>query len=125
MAAVATLPPHLSRPGAFLPPCRCRRTPAATKVGAASEQRFGDNQWEVLMAFVLGVFDTGDYDKWRQMFDSDPAGRKQSATRHRVFRGVDNPNEVFVSLEFASVEGAKSFCERLLASGALDNVSVE
>jgi hypothetical protein len=77
------------------------------------------------MAFILGIFDVPDYDAWKQMFDSDPAGRKESATRHRVFRGVDNPNEVFVSLEFASVEGAKSFRERLLASGALDNVSVE
>jgi hypothetical protein len=77
------------------------------------------------MAFILGVFDTGDYDAWKQMFDSDPAGRKQSGKRHRVFRGVDNPNQVFVSVEFASVEDAKSFRERLLASGALDNVTVE
>ena len=77
------------------------------------------------MAFLLGVFDTGNYDSWKQMFDSDPAGRKQSAKGHRVFRGADNPNEVFVSLEFASVEDAKSFRERLLASGALDNVTVE
>jgi hypothetical protein len=77
------------------------------------------------MACILAVFDTGDYDAWKQMFDSDPAGRKQAAKRHRVFRGVDNPNEVFVSVEFASVEDAKSFRERLLASGALDNVTVE
>ena len=41
------------------------------------------------------------------------------------FRGADNPNEVFVSLEFDSVEEAKSFRERLLASGALDNVTIE
>ena len=77
------------------------------------------------MAFILGVFDTTDYDVWKQMFDSDPAGRKQSGTGHRVFRGVENPNEVFVGVEFASVEDAKSFRERLLASGALDNVTVE
>jgi hypothetical protein len=77
------------------------------------------------MAFILGVFDTGDYDAWKQMFDSDPAGRKQAATRHRVFRSVDNPNEVFVGVEFASVDDANSFRERLLASGALDNVTVE
>jgi hypothetical protein len=77
------------------------------------------------MAFILGIFDTKDYDAWKQMFDSDPAGRKQAGTGHRVFRGVDNPNEVFVGVEFASVEDAKSFRERLLASGALDNVTVE
>ncbi len=77
------------------------------------------------MAFILGIFDTKDYDAWKQMFDSDPAGRNQAGTGHRVFRGVDNPNEVFVGVEFASVEDAKSFRERLLASGALDNVTVE
>ena len=77
------------------------------------------------MAFILGIFDTKDYETWKQMFDSDPAGRKEAATRHRVFRGVDNPNEVFVSVEFPSVEAAKSFRERLIGSGALDNVTVE
>jgi hypothetical protein len=77
------------------------------------------------MAFILAVFEVPDYDAWKQMFDSDPAGRKGSATRHRVFRGVDNPNEVFVSVEFPSVEVATSFRERLLASGAMDNVTIE
>lgn len=76
------------------------------------------------MAFILAVFDTRDYDAWKQMFDSDPVGRKQSAIRHRLFRGVGNPNEVFVSLEFSSVDAAASFRERLLASGALDNITV-
>jgi hypothetical protein len=59
------------------------------------------------------------------MFDSDPAGRKQSARGHMLSRSVDNPNLVFVRTEFASVDEAKSFRERLLASGALDNVTVK
>jgi hypothetical protein len=77
------------------------------------------------MAFILGVFETGDFDAWKQMFDSDPAGRKQAGKGHRVFRDVDNPNRAFVSVEFASAEEAKAFRERLLASGALANVTVE
>jgi len=77
------------------------------------------------MAYILGIFDTGNYDAWKQMFDTDPAGRAQSGTGHRVFRGVDNPNQVFVGVEFPSVEDAKSFQERLIASGAMDNVTVE
>jgi heme-degrading monooxygenase HmoA len=76
------------------------------------------------MAYVLGVFDTGDYDKWKQMFDSDPAGRSKLGKGHRVFRSVADPNKVFVSVEFASADDAKSFREALLASGALDNVTV-
>jgi hypothetical protein len=77
------------------------------------------------MAFILAHFDVGDYDSWKQMFDSDPAGRKQSGTGHRVFRSVDDPNLVFIGVEFPSAEEAKSFRERLLASGALDNVTVK
>ena len=30
------------------------------------------------MAFVLAHFDVGEYDRWKQMFDSDPAGREQA-----------------------------------------------
>jgi hypothetical protein len=77
------------------------------------------------MAFMLAHFDVGDYDAWKERFDSDPVGRKQTAKGHQVFRSVDNPSDVFVGLEFGSVEDAKSFRERLLASGALDSINVK
>jgi hypothetical protein len=77
------------------------------------------------MAFIFGRFDVGDYDTWKKMFDSDPAGRRQSAKGHQVYRTVENPNDVFVGLEFASADEAKAFRERLLASGALDNVTIK
>jgi hypothetical protein len=76
------------------------------------------------MAALVAVFQTGDYDAWKQMFDSDPAGRQQSAKGHRVMRSVDDPNEVFVRVDFDSVDGAKEFRERLMSSGALDNITV-
>lgn len=78
------------------------------------------------MAFILGHFDVGDYATWKkQTFDADPAGRKEAARGHTISRGVDNPSEVFVRVEFASVDEAKSFRERLLGSGALDKVDVK
>ena len=77
------------------------------------------------MASVFGHFDVGDYDTWKQMFDSDPAGRAKLGKGHRLFRSVANPSEVFVATEFSSVEDAQAFRERLLASGALDNVTVQ
>ena len=77
------------------------------------------------MAYVFGHFDVGDYDQWKQMFDSDPAGRKQAGKGHRVYRSAENPTDVFVAVEFDSVDDAKSFRERLLASSALDNVNVK
>jgi hypothetical protein len=77
------------------------------------------------MAFLLAHFEVSDYDQWKQFFDSDPAGRKDSAQGHRLFRGVEDSNQVFVSLQFASADEAKSFRERLLSSGALDRVTVK
>jgi hypothetical protein len=81
---------------------------------------------EAAMTMMLGHFDVGDFDTWkRDIFDADPAGRKQAAKGHMLSRSVDNPSEVFVRVEFDSVEDAKAFRERLLASGALDNVTVK
>ena len=41
-----------------------------------------------------------------------------------MLRSVDNPNEVFTRVEFDSVEDATAFRDRLVASGALDQVGV-
>lgn len=77
-----------------------------------------------MAAYILGRFEVDDYDAWKEGFDSDPAGRKDAANGHRIYRPADNPNEVFVAVEFPSVDVAKAFHERLLASGALENVKV-
>lgn len=78
------------------------------------------------MTFLLAHFDVGDFDTWkRETFDADPVGRRQAAKGHLISRSVDNPNEVFVRVEFGSTEEAESFRERLLASGVLDRVTVK
>ena len=78
------------------------------------------------MAFMLAHFEIDDYDAWkRDRFDADPAGRKQAAKSHMIFRGVDDPSKVFVGVEFASAEEASSFRERLMESGALDSINVK
>ena len=40
-------------------------------------------------------------------------------------RGVDNPNEIFVRVEFDSVVAAKSFGEKVRGSDVLQNVTVK
>jgi len=40
-------------------------------------------------------------------------------------RSVEDPSEVFVQLEFASTDEANAFREKLLASGALDRITVK
>jgi hypothetical protein len=77
------------------------------------------------MAFLLAHFEVPDYEQWKQFFDSDPAGRNEAGVGHRLFQAVDDPNQVFVGVEFASADEAKSFHERLLSSGALDRVTVK
>jgi hypothetical protein len=78
-----------------------------------------------LVASVLVHFETDDYDTWKPMFDSDPAGHKQSATSHSILRSVDNPNAVFVRVEFPSVDEATAFRKRLIDSGVLERVNVK
>lgn len=72
------------------------------------------------MAIMLLHLEVDDYDTWKPLFDSDPAGRKQSATGHVISRSVDNPNAIFIRTEYPSVEEAKAFRQRLLDSGVLE-----
>ena len=76
------------------------------------------------MAFMVHHLKVEDFDSWKPFFDEDPVGRKQAATGHVMLRGVDDPNEVFTRVEFASLADAKSFRDRLVASGALDSATV-
>jgi hypothetical protein len=76
------------------------------------------------MAFLVGVFE-GDIDAWKQIFDSDPLGRRQLAKGHTLLRGVDTPDQIFVRIEFDSVEDARSFGEKVRGSGVLANVNVK
>ena len=76
------------------------------------------------MAFMVHHLKVDDFDEFKSLFDSDPVGRKQAAKGHLMLRSLDNPNEVFTRVEFDSLEEAKAFRERLLASGALDRTTV-
>jgi hypothetical protein len=51
-----------------------------------------------------------DFDGWKQAFDSDPAGRRQSGVRrYQVLQSSDDPNYVMIDLEFDSMREAESF----------------
>jgi hypothetical protein len=71
-------------------------------------------------AFIITRIHVGDYDTWRPMFDQDRPRARETATVQRVFRTIDDPNHVFVYLEFASLEDAEEARDRLVASGVLD-----
>jgi hypothetical protein len=51
-----------------------------------------------------------NYEKWKQVFDSDPVGRKGlGVRRYEVLRQRDDPNFVMIDLELDTVEAAEAF----------------
>jgi hypothetical protein len=72
------------------------------------------------MAFFLTRINVGDYDAWKPAFDQDAPGAREGAKGHRIFRNTEDPGEVYVLVEFASLEGAEEGRKRLLASEVLD-----
>jgi len=65
--------------------------------------------------FTLQIgYPVRDYEAWKKVFDSDPAGRAASGARSvRVFRDTDDQNSVAVLLDFDSKDAASVFLERL------------
>lgn len=54
-----------------------------------------------------------NYEGWKRAFDSDPVDRKGSGVRrYQILRGLDDPNEVMIDLEFDT----KSEAEALLTA---------
>src|SRR6201984_2594290 len=83
----------------------------------------GSSERRCRMAFIVGVME-GDFDAFKRQFDEDPLGRKQVAKGHTLLRGVDNPNEVFVRIEFATADEAQSFAEKVRNSNVLQDGTV-
>jgi hypothetical protein len=75
------------------------------------------------MAFVMTRINVGDYETWKPMFDQDVPGARRSSKGWRIFRSTENPNEVFIQVEFASSDEAGAARQRLLDSGVLDRFS--
>jgi hypothetical protein len=73
-----------------------------------------------MTAFIITRIQTGDYDRWRPMFDQDHPRAREKAQVQRVLRSVADPNEVFIYLEFATLENANEARDRLVSSGVLN-----
>jgi hypothetical protein len=77
------------------------------------------------MAFMLTRIQVDNYDAWKPIFDSDTPGARKAAKGHRLLRSLEEPNDVFVQVEFGSPEDAKAARERLMASGVLERVNLK
>lgn len=73
-----------------------------------------------MSSFIITRIQTGDYERWRPMYDQDRPRAREKATLQRVLRSTDDPDEVFIYLEFENVDDASEARDRLLSSGVLD-----
>jgi hypothetical protein len=73
-----------------------------------------------MSAFIITRIQVGDYDTWRPMFEQDRPRAREKARALRVFRNVDDPDQVFIFIEYASREDAEEGRGRLVDSGVLD-----
>lgn len=73
-----------------------------------------------MSAFIITRIQTRDYDRWRPMFDQDQPRAREKALSARVLRSTDDPNEVFIYLEYATLEDANDARDRLVSSGVLN-----
>jgi hypothetical protein len=55
-----------------------------------------------------------DFNKWKLVFDNDPADRKGSGVRrYQVLRLRENPNHVMIDLEFDEIDRANAFVQKM------------
>ena len=53
-----------------------------------------------------------DFDAWKIIFDEDGSNRKMASSKGgHVFRSLDDPNNVFVLLEFEDLDKLKKFMD--------------
>lgn len=55
-----------------------------------------------------------DFDRWKELFDSDPADRKGSGVQsYRIMRVASDPSRVLIDLDFDSLDQAEAMHEKL------------
>lgn len=64
------------------------------------------------MAHILVHHKVEDYNKFKTAFDGHAAFRSQNGSKGgKVFRSVGNPNDLFILLEWDSLEKAQKFAQ--------------
>ena len=64
------------------------------------------------MAYILVRHNVEDYSKWKPVFDKHSNLRSKNGSKGgKVFQSADNPDEVFVLLEWDSLDNARNFAQ--------------
>ena len=78
----------------------------------------------LMIEYKLPTSAVPDFADWKQVFDTDPVGRKaHGATRHWIYQDPDDPNHFLLSIEFRSVEEANGFLTGLRLEHSLTSMT--
>jgi len=77
------------------------------------------------MAHLLVHHKIEDYNKWKPAFDAHSSLRSEGGSQGgKVFRSANDPNELFVLLEWDSVENAQKFVQSDKTKEAMQEAGV-
>ena len=77
------------------------------------------------MAHLLVHHKIEDYSQWKPSFDEHASQRSESGSQGgKVFRSVNDPNELFILLEWDSLENAQKFVQSDKTKEAMKNAGV-
>jgi hypothetical protein len=77
------------------------------------------------MATIFVRHTVSDYKAWRKGYDDFDKTRKgMGATAHAVYQSADNPNDITVTHDFATVAAAKAFAASADLKKAMQSAGV-
>lgn len=77
------------------------------------------------MATMFVRHNVTDFAKWKQVYDDfGPTQERWGVTSAAVFRAADDPNDITVTHEFASIEAAQAFAGSTELKAAMQNAGV-
>jgi quinol monooxygenase YgiN len=80
---------------------------------------------EHLMTTMFVRHTVSDYKTWRKAYDDfAPVQKAKGVTAEAVYRAVENPNDITVTHEFATIEAAQAFAASAEFKNAMQNAGV-
>jgi hypothetical protein len=77
------------------------------------------------MATLFGRHKVADYAKWREVYDAaDGIRQKHGVTSHGVYQSADDPSDITIYHEFATIEQAKAMAQDPELHQAIANAGV-
>jgi hypothetical protein len=74
------------------------------------------------IASITARVHVDDFDAWKPLFDRDIPNAREKALGWTIYRSTDDPNEVFIRVDFASIADAAEARDRVLSSGVLERL---